>query len=74
LATLAVKEARLSKEWLREHCRQHDLYMTPRLNTVLYLHHKAGANHNPTSRDSVMRFTRFYSGIIASLSLIIEIL
>jgi hypothetical protein len=49
LATLVmVKEARLSKEWLREHCRQHDLYMTPRLNTVLYLHHKAGANHNST--------------------------
>jgi dynein assembly factor 1 len=34
------KEVRLTKEWLREHCRQHDLYMTPRLNTVLYLHHK----------------------------------
>ena len=31
---------KISKAYLKEHCRRHDLLMTPRLNTVLYLHHK----------------------------------
>ena len=35
-----IKENRITAEYLREHCRRHDLYMTPRFNTVLYLHHK----------------------------------
>ena len=35
-----IKENRITSEYLREHCRRHDLYMTPRFNTVLYLHHK----------------------------------
>ena len=35
------KENRITSEYLREHCRRNDLYMTPRFNTVLYLHFKA---------------------------------
>ena len=35
-----IKDNRITAEYLREHCRRHDLYMTPRFNTVLYLHHK----------------------------------
>ena len=34
------KENRITPEYLREHCRRNDLYMTPRFNTVLYLHFK----------------------------------
>merc|ERR1739838_907036 len=33
-------ENRISSAYLREHCRRNDLYMTPRFNTVLYLHFK----------------------------------
>ena len=33
-------ENRITSAYLREHCRRNDLYMTPRFNTVLYLHFK----------------------------------
>ena len=39
-----IKDNRITAEYLREHCRRHDLYMTPRFNTVLYLHHKVMSN------------------------------
>ena len=35
-----VPKNRISPAYLKEHCRDNDLYMTPHLNTVLYLHHK----------------------------------
>ena len=35
-----VPKNRITAAYLREHCRDNDLYMTPHLNTVLYLHHK----------------------------------
>lgn len=31
---------RITKEVLRKHCIKHDLYTTPHLNDVLYLHFK----------------------------------
>ena len=37
-----MKENRMTPEYLKEHCRRNDLYMTPKFNTVLYLHHKVG--------------------------------
>ena len=37
-----IKENRMTPEYLKEHCRRNDLYMTPKFNTVLYLHHKVG--------------------------------
>ena len=39
-----IKENKITPEYLKEHCRRHDLYMTPRFNTVLYLHHKVSVN------------------------------
>jgi len=35
-----VESGKMSPEFLREHCRKHDLYMIPHFNTILYLHHK----------------------------------
>ena len=35
-----VPKNRITPAYLKEHCRDNDLYMTPHLNTVLYLHHK----------------------------------
>ena len=35
-----VPKNKITAAYLREHCRDNDLYMTPHLNTVLYLHHK----------------------------------
>ncbi|XP_017324790.1 dynein axonemal assembly factor 1 [Ictalurus punctatus] len=31
---------RISKEFLRDHCKRNKLYLTPRLNDTLYLHYK----------------------------------
>ncbi|XP_050971386.1 dynein axonemal assembly factor 1 isoform X2 [Labeo rohita] len=31
---------RITKEFLREHCKKNKLYLTPRLNDTLYLHYK----------------------------------
>ena len=31
---------KITAEYLKEHCRQNDLYPIPRLNTILYLHRK----------------------------------
>ena len=41
-----MKENRMTPEYLKEHCRRNDLYMTPRFNTVLYLHHKVAYNRS----------------------------
>ena len=35
-----VESGKMSPEFLREHCRKNDLYMIPKFNTILYLHHK----------------------------------
>ena len=40
-----IKENKITPEYLKEHCRRHDLYMTPRFNTVLYLHHKVKSQY-----------------------------
>ena len=34
------REPRMTKEFLRDHCKQHKLYLTPWLNDTLYLHFK----------------------------------
>lgn len=31
---------RMTKEFIRNHCKQHKLYCTPYLNDILYLHFK----------------------------------
>ena len=40
------KENKLSPEYLKDHCRKHDLYLVPKFNTILYLHHKETFSHN----------------------------
>ncbi|KAH9632952.1 hypothetical protein HF086_002774 [Spodoptera exigua] len=35
------KTPRMTKEFIKNHCRQHKLYCTPYLNDILYLHFKA---------------------------------
>ena len=37
-----VESGKMSPEFLKEHCRKNDLYMIPKFNTILYLHHKVG--------------------------------
>ena len=49
-----IKENRITSEYLREHCRRHDLYMTPRFNTVLYLHHKVHLSPRQSSQQTVI--------------------
>lgn len=49
-----IKENRITAEYLREHCRRHDLYMTPRFNTVLYLHHKVHLSPRKSSQQTVI--------------------
>lgn len=34
------KAPRMTKEFIKNHCRQHKLYCTPYLNDILYLHFK----------------------------------
>lgn len=34
------KTPRMTKEFIKNHCRQHKLYCTPYLNDILYLHFK----------------------------------
>ncbi|XP_053482511.1 dynein axonemal assembly factor 1 isoform X2 [Ictalurus furcatus] len=38
--TKAPPGPRISKEFLRDHCKRNKLYLTPRLNDTLYLHYK----------------------------------
>lgn len=40
------KAPRMTKEFIRNHCRQNKLYCTPYLNDILYLHFKVGF-HSP---------------------------
>lgn len=35
-----AKTPRMTKEFIRNHCKQHKLYCTPYLNDILYLHFK----------------------------------
>jgi dynein assembly factor 1 len=34
------EEPRITKKYLRDHCKKHKLYLTPELNDKLYLHYK----------------------------------
>lgn len=34
------KAPRMTKAFIKDHCRQHKLYYTPHLNDILYLHFK----------------------------------
>ena len=46
-----LRENRITSEYLKEHCRRHDLYMTPKFNTILYLHHKVGCGYRKVSKE-----------------------